>query len=343
MQIRLTILIPVYNEANLLEKFVKNLVNTFDNITVKYVFIDDGSTDGSADWLAKNIPIVCKLYKYDLIFLQKNIGKGFAIRQGIKKIEGDYVLCIDSDLEYDPKDGLEIYEIAKNNNYIDVIYGSRYLGGKIQLRKHFFHDIAVRINTFIFNIIFDQSITDLHTGTKVIKSKLIKNLKLTLNRFGLEIDMSSQIAKKNYNIYEYGISYVERTKSQGKKITFLDGLLSYYFLIKTRFLQNDTPTSFSIIYSLCFMTYAGTYFGMGQGKTMIVGFFMLIGLMLGINRKIIPLSLIFLSIYVGSLFSSGNGRIYPIIILFIIGLILSKKIANKYQNTKKNLFMKYLL
>ena len=238
---------------------------------------------------------------------------------------------------------MEIYEIAKKNNYIDVIYGSRYLGGKIHLRKNFFHNLAVRINTFIFNILFDQSITDLHTGTKVIKSKLIKNLKLTLNRFGLEIDMSSQIAKKNYNIYEYGISYVERTSSEGKKITFVDGLLSYYFLFKTRFLQNDAATSISILYSLCFMTYAGTYFGMGQGKIMIVVFFMLIGLMLGINRKIISLSLIFLSIYVGSLFSSGNGRIYPIIILFIISFFLSKEIANKYKNTKKNSFMKYLL
>ncbi len=343
MQIELTILIPVYNEVNLLEKLVKNLVNTFENITVKYVFIDDGSTDGSDDWLSKNIPIVCKLYKYDLILLKKNFGKGFAIRQGIKKIEGDYVLCLDSDLEYDPKDGLEIYEIAKNNNYIDVIYGSRYLGGKIQLRKHYFNDIAVRINTFIFNILFNQSITDLHTGTKVIKSKLIKNLELTLNRFGLEIDMSSQIAKKNYNIYEYGISYVERTKSQGKKITFLDGLLSYYFLFKTRFLQNDAATSISILYSLCFMTYAGTYFGMGLGKIMIVGVLIFVGLMLGINRKIIPLSLIFLSIYIGSLFSSGNGRIYPIIFFFIISFILSKKIANKYKNTKKGSFMKYLL
>ena len=343
MQIELTILIPVYNEVNLLEKFVNNLVNTFDNITAKYIFIDDGSTDGSNEWLSKNIPIICKLYKYDLILLKKNVGKGFAIRQGIKKIEGDYVLCLDSDLEYDPKDGLEIYEIAKNNNYIDVIYGSRYLGGKIQLRKHFFNDIAVRINTFIFNILFDQSITDLHTGTKVIKSKIIKNLELTLNRFGLEIDMSSQIAKKNYNIYEYGISYVERTSSEGKKITFVDGLLSYYFLFQTRFLQNDAATSISILYSLCFMTYSGTYFGMGLGKIMIVVIFMLIGLMLGINRKIIPLSLIFLSIFVGSLFSSGNGRIYPIFILFIISFILSKKIAKKYKNTKKGSFMKYLL
>ena len=343
MQIELTILIPVYNEIHLLEKFVKNLVNTFKKKIIKFVFIDDGSTDGSNDWLLRNIPIICKLYKYDLISLKKNMGKGFAIRQGITKIEGDYVLCIDSDLEYDPKDGLEIYEIAKNNNYIDVIYGSRYLGGKIQLRKHFFHDIAVRINTYIFNILFDQSITDLHTGTKVIKSKLIKNLKLTLKRFGLEIDMSSQIAKQNYNIYEYGISYVERSKSQGKKITFIDGVLSYYFLFKTRFLQNDAATSLSIIYSVSFMTYAGTYFGMGNGKILVVGFFILIGLMLGINRKIIPLSLIFLSFYLGSLFSAGNGRIYPIIILFIISFILSKKISNKFKNIKKNSLMKYFL
>ena len=343
MKIELTILIPVYNEFHLLEKFVKNLVNTFKKKLIKFVFIDDGSTDGSNEWLSKNIPIICKLYKYDLILLKKNVGKGFAIRQGIKKIEGDYVLCLDSDHEYDPKDGLEIYEIAKKNNYINVIYGSRYLGGKIQLRKNYFHDLAVRINTFIFNILFDQSITDLHTGTKVIKSKIIKNLELTLNRFGLEIDMSSQIAKKNYNIYEYGISYVERTSSEGKKITFVDGLLSYYFLFQTRFLQNDAATSISILYSLCFMTYSGTYFGMGLGKIMIVVIFMLIGLMLGINRKIFPLSLIFLSIFVGSLFSSGNGRIYPIIILFIISFILSKKIANKYKNTKKGSFMKYLL
>ena len=115
MQIELTILIPVYNEVNLLEKFVKNLVNTFKKKLIKFVFVDDGSTDGSNEWLSKNIPIICKLYKYDLILLKKNVGKGFAIRQGIKKIEGDYVLCIDSDHEYDPKDGLEIYEIAKKN------------------------------------------------------------------------------------------------------------------------------------------------------------------------------------------------------------------------------------
>ena len=343
MQIELTILIPVYNEFHLLEKFVKNLVNTFDNITVKYVFIDDGSTDGSKEWLSKNIPIICKLYKYDLILLKKHVGKGFAIRQGIKKIEGDYVLCLDSDHEYDPKDGLEIYEIAKKNNYINVIYGSRYLGGKIQLRKNYFHDLAVRINTFIFNILFDQSITDLHTGTKVIKSKLIKNLKLTLNRFGLEIDMSSQIAKKNYSIYEYGISYVERSKSQGKKITFIDGLLSYYFLFKTRFIQNDLPTLVSLFYSTLFMSYIGSHFGFGIGKTMVIIFFAIIGMLMGINRKIIPLTIIFGFVYVGSLFSKGNGRIYTVLIFFLLSLYVSKLIKKNFKSKSNKFFLNYFI
>ena len=176
-----------------------------------------------------------------------------------------------------------------------------------------------------------------------MKSSLIKDLKLTLNGFGLEIDLSSEIVKKNYNIFEYGISYFERTKSQGKKITIIDGLLSYYFLFKTRFLQNDNATLYSILYSFCFMTYAGTYFGMGTGKIFMIIIFMIIGLSLGINRKIIPLSIIFLGMYLGSLFSAGNGRIYPVLIFFLITLIISKKITNNYKNKKKGSVIKFLL
>ena len=261
---------------------------------------------------------------FELILLNKNYGKGYAVREGIKKIEGEYVLLIDSDLEYNPKDALELYLIAKKNEAIDVINGSRYIGGKIQLRKHFLNDLAARFNTFIFNILFKQSITDLHTGVRIIKSSLIKNLNLTLNRFGLEIDLSSKIVNANYNIFEYGVSYLERTKSEGKKINFIDGLLSYYFLFKVRFLQNDIETLISILYSFSFMTYAGTYFGMGIGKIMIVALFMFIGLMIGIHRKLIPLSLIFLSIYVGSLFSKGNGRIIPNISIFLFKCVSIK-------------------
>ena len=343
MSFELSILVPIYNEINLIEKFTLKLFETFKNYSVKYIFIDDGSIDGSKKWLEKNLKKIIEENDVKLINLKENQGKGHAIRQGIKHIEGDYTVCIDSDLEYDPKDALEIYEIAKKNKNIDVLYGSRYLGGKIQLRKHFLNDIAVRLNTYIFNVLFDQSITDLHTGTKVIKSNLLSKLKLSLNRFGLEIDMSSQIAKKKYNIYEYGISYVERTKGQGKKITFIDGLLSYYFLFKTRFLQNDIYTSVSISYSSISMTYIGTYFGMGLGKIIVVIVFLLIGLMLGINRRILPLSLIFLGIYIGSFFGEGDEKIVYILISFFITFIMSKKISNKLKKHKKNILFKFLI
>jgi len=339
----LSIIIPVYNEINLIDKFLKKLFNEFDQSKTKFIIIDDGSNDGSNKYLEKNVSNLIDQNNFKLILLKKNYGKGYAVRQGMKEVEGDYFLLIDSDLEYDPKDALELYLIAKKNDRIDVIHGSRYLGGKIQLRQYFFNDLAARFNTYIFNIFFSQSITDLHTGLRVMKSSLIKDLKLTLNGFGLEIDLSSEIVKKNYNIFEYGISYFERTKSQGKKITIIDGLLSYYFLFKTRFLQNDNATLYSILYSFCFMTYAGTYFGMGTGKIFMIIIFMIIGLSLGINRKIIPLSIIFLGMYLGSLFSAGNGRIYPVLIFFLITLIISKKITNNYKNKKKGSVIKFLL
>ena len=340
---KLTVLVPIYDEINLIENFTKKLLHVFQNSFTKFIFIDDGSKDGSNQWLAKHLPIIYKDEIFELIVLDKNYGKGYAIREGLKKSKSEYILCIDSDLEYDPKDALEIYNIAKANDKIDVIYGSRYLGGKIQLRKHFLNDIAVRINTYLFNIFFDQSLTDLHTGTKVLKKDLVDKLKLTLNGFGLEIDMSSQIAKQNISIYEYGISYFERTKLQGKKINFIDGILSYYFLFKARFLQNDIQTSISIIYSLIFTLYSTTFFTSGNIKYILMIFFTPIGLMLGINRRIIPLSFLFLSIFIGHLINIKEYNIYILIIFFIIGFIFSKKISNYFKKTKKNSIMKFLI
>ena len=176
-----------------------------------------------------------------------------------------------------------------------------------------------------------------------MQSKLVSDLKLTLNGFGLEVDMSSQLAKKELKIFEYGISYVERTYEEGKKITFLDGLLTYYYLFKTRFLQNNLHTSISIAYSFLFMTYAGTYFGMGIGKIICIFFFMIIGLMLGINRRIIPLSVIFIGMYVGSLFSKGNGKIYTVLFLFFVGYYYSKQIVQYFKNKNLKYITKFFL
>ena len=340
---KLTVLVPVFDEINLIENFTKKLLLTFKDTPTKFIFVDDGSKDGSDKWLSKNLPIICKGNNFELILLEKNYGKGYAIRKGLEKAKSEYILCIDSDLEYDPKDALEIYNIAKANDKIDVIYGSRYLGGKIQLRKHFFNDIAVRINTYFFNLLFDQSLTDLHTGTKVIKKDLIDKLNLTLNGFGLEIDMSSQIAKQNVSIYEYGVSYVERTKLQGKKINFIDGILSYYFLFKARFLQNNLETSISIIYSFIFMLYSATFFTNGNFKYLLMIFLAPIGLMLGINRRIIPLSILFLLMYIGNIINFSEYKIHILLLFFIFGFFVSKRITNYFKKTKKSFIMKLLI
>lgn len=343
MNVNASIVVPVYNEINLIDNFVNNLFKTFKNQKIKFIFIDDGSKDGSSEWLQKNLSKIFNKSNYDLIILKKNYGKGYAIKQGIKRIEGSYTMFIDSDLEYQPQDLYEMYNVVLKNQDIDVLHGSRNLGAKTQLRRYFLNGIAVKLNTWIYNFLFNQSLTDLHTGSKIIKNVLLKELNISTNGFGLEIVMSSEIAKRKINIFEYGISYYERSFEQGKKITFVDGLKSYYFLFKERFIQNDLATRISLIYSFLFMSYAGTFFGMGIGKILVIISFMIIGLLIALNRKIIPLSFIFLLTYIGSLFSKGNGKIYTTVLFFLIGLYLSKKILNYFTKTADNRIFKYFL
>ncbi len=338
-----SIIVPVYNEINLIENFVKKLSQTFNNLNTKFIFIDDGSTDGSGNWLKENLKNFFNKNNFKLITLNKNYGKGYAVKQGIKEIEGLYTLFIDSDLEYQPQDLYEMYDIVLKNRDIKVLYGSRNLGAKTQLRRYFLNGIAVKFNTWIYNFLFKQSLTDLHTGSKIVDNKLLKELNISADGFGLEIVMSSEIAKKNINIFEYGISYYERSFDQGKKITVIDGFKSYYFLFRERFIQNDIQTQISLLYSFIFMGYVGTYFGLGLGKILVVIFFMLVGLLIALNRKIIPLSVVFFCIYLGSLFSKGNGKIYTIILFFFIGLYLSNKLIHRFKILKNNQIVKFLI
>ena len=340
---KLSIIVPVFNEVKIIDKFIPSLLRAFEKINCKYIFVDDGSTDGTSEKILEILQTSFKEKDFKYTKLNQNYGKAEAVKEGIKHINSDYTLLIDSDLEYSPNDALEIYNIALENKSIDIIQGSRYLGAKVQARKYIFNDLAVRINTLLFNFLFSQSITDLHTGTKIVKSKLLKSLNLSYRRFGLEININSQIAKKNIYIYEYGIGYIERSKEDGKKITLIDGLLSYYYLFISRFIQNDIPTNISILYSFVTMTFIGTFFGMGLGKILITIIFSITGMMMGLSRKILPLSFVFLSIYLGSLFSKGNGRIFPIVVFFLLSLYISKKVSNRFINSKKNSFMKLLI
>ena len=343
MIFKASIIIPVYNEVDSLEILSNKLKEAFKNIKIKYIFIDDGSSDGSYDWLHKNLQRFFNSKEFILISLKKNYGKGYAIREGIKKVEGKHTIFIDSDMEYEPKDILEMYDVVLKNKNINVLYGSRNLGTKIQLRKYFFNGIAVKFNTFLFNFLFNQSLTDLHTGSKIVESSLLTKLDLNTDGFGLEIVMSSEISKKEINIYEYGIGYIERTIEQGKKITLIDGIKSYYFLFRERFIKNDIYTKISLLYSLFFMGYVGSHFGLGSGKIFVIIFFSITGMFIALSRKIIPLSIVFVMIYTGSLFSKGNGKIYTIVIFFLLGLYLSKKAKNIFLVKKENFIQKLLI
>ena len=287
----LSILIPVYNEINNLDIFTKNLMQSFQEIDVEYIFINDGSNDGSAEWL--------QIYKKNqninnliIIDFKSNKGKGKAIQEGLKVSNGEYVLFQDADLELDTNDSLELYKIIENDENIECIFGSRYLSGKVKKNQNILNVLFGKINSMIFNLLYNQSLSDVHCGCKIISKKVKNKINLSINDFGLEIDIASQISKHKIEIYEYGISYFPRSVSQGKKITWVDGIKSYYYLFKTRFIDNNFATQISIIYSTGYMAYIGSFFGMGIGKNMMVFFFVFIGLFIGLHRKIISSSVI---------------------------------------------------
>jgi len=334
-KINLSIVIPIYNEEKYLNNLFLDLKKYFNQEEIEVIAVNDGSDDDSINILEKLKNNSYK-FRYKLINLSKNFGKGYAVKQGAKISSGKYILLQDADLELDLKDSKEIYEIISNDESIDCIFGSRYLSGKLKKHNYFINEFIGKLNTFIFNILFGQSLSDIHCGLKIFHRNVYKKINLSVNDFGLEIDIASQIIKNNYFIYEVGVSYFSRTIQAGKKITWVDGLKSYYYLFKARFLDNTTSTIISIIISPIYMTFVGSYFGMGLGNKLFMIIFFIIGMIIGLHTKIISSLLIFLFIYLGSLFGNGQGKIISILVFFIFSIYFVKtikKITNKnYPN-----------
>ncbi len=335
-KIDLSVIIPVFNEKNFLTKLFEEIKNYFNDSKNEVIFVDDGSTDGSTNILKglkekKNYKFLFKLIKLDI-----NSGKGKAIQTGIKNSVGEYILLQDADLELDTRDAREMYDMIKNNSDIKCIFGSRYLSGKLKKNNYFFNSLIGKLNSLIFNIFFAQSISDVHCGLKILHRNVIEKIKLTVNDFGIEIDLASQIVRNNFNIYEFGVSYFFRSKAEGKKITWIDGLKSFYYLIKSRFFDNSISTNLSILYSSIYMAYVGSHFGMGLGNTLFIIFFFIFGSVIGIHFKIITSSIIFFSIFIGSFFSKGNGTTFAVIIFFIIGIFIARSVKQHFINTKFN-------
>ena len=229
--IKLTIIIPVYNEIKTIEKLIKKILKI--NIKKQLIIVDDGSSDGTE--------LILKKYKSridKLIFHKKNLGKGAAIKSGQKYVSGQYIGIQDADLEYDPRDLKKIVnEMDKRD--LQVMYGSRVLKkNKFKNTQNFTHIVRIWGNIFLTkasNFLNKQKLTDAHTCYKIFDSRIFKKIKLKEKGFSFCPEITTKISMMNLNIEEFPINYIGRTYEQGKKITAFDGLDALYVLAKYRY------------------------------------------------------------------------------------------------------------
>jgi glycosyltransferase involved in cell wall biosynthesis len=226
---KLSIIIPCFNENNTIEAILKK-VNDLSNYEKEIIVIDDCSNDGTKEVL-NNID---KNTIQKLIFNEKNCGKGFCIKKGIKEATGDIIIIQDADLEYDPNDYPKLIEPIKKD-IADVVYGSRFIGSNEKRVLFYWHSLGNRFLTTLSNMFTNINLTDMECCYKAFKSEIIKEINLKENRFGFEPEITAKIAKKNLKIYEVGIRYFGRKYSEGKKITWIDGFRAIYCIIYYNF------------------------------------------------------------------------------------------------------------
>ncbi|CAO6124476.1 WcaA Glycosyltransferases involved in cell wall biogenesis [Candidatus Pelagibacterales bacterium] len=223
---KLSIIIPCFNEVQTIEEIVNRIKNTC-KYNHEIIIVDDCSTDGTKEILEKKIISNVEL----VIFNKKNFGKGYSLRLGIEKANGDMIIIQDADLEYDPKDYSKLIKPILEGN-ADVVYGSRFSGSEEKRVLFFWHCVGNRFLTFLSNIFSNLNLTDMECCYKLFKSSVIKNIKLNEDRFGFEPEITAKISKLNLRIYEVGVSYHGRKYSEGKKITWKDGIRALYCIIR---------------------------------------------------------------------------------------------------------------
>lgn len=225
--IKVSIIIPAYNEENSIKKIINKIQKlNFKKLKIKneIIVIDDGSTDNTLK--------ICRNIKGIKLITQKNFGKGRAVQNGIRKAKGEYILIQDADLEYDPKDYFKLLN-PKYLNTTTAIYGSRYLiNNKLRKNQNIGPFIFNKILSLWFWIFFKVFISDLLTGYKVYPIKFFKNHKIITNGFETDHEITSKLIKSNYAIKEVPIKYLPRTKLQGKKINIFDAFKAIFTIVK---------------------------------------------------------------------------------------------------------------
>lgn len=224
---KISVIVPVYNEEGTIAEVLDTLLSKVDDLC-EIIVVDDGSQDSTGS--------ICREYaqKSPLIrfFSQPcNSGKTNALKEGLRQSSGEIVIIQDADLEYDPAEINALVEPIQHG-VADVVLGSRFLVRKASRSLYFRHYLANQVITFLSNLFTDLNLTDVETGYKAFRGEIIRNMRITSQRFGFEVEVVAKISKLKCRVYEVPISYYGRSYEEGKKIGVKDGIMAFYYILK---------------------------------------------------------------------------------------------------------------
>lgn len=225
-----TVIVPCFNEIDTIEIILNRIAQRDDHIK-EVIVIDDGSTDGTREFLVNHLKVTPLID--NLILHEKNQGKGAAICSGIAQARGEIIIIQDADLEYDPIDYKKLIDPIIRGD-ADVVFGSRFSGGELSRVLYFWHRIGNGILTLLSNIFTNLNLTDMECGYKAFRKEVLQKIEITRKGFDCEPEIVSKIAKLRPRIYQVGVSYYGRTYEDGKKITWRDGIRAVYVILKFR-------------------------------------------------------------------------------------------------------------
>ena len=225
---KLSIVIPVYNEKKYIREIVKQVreVN-LPGIEKEIIIVDDYSTDGTRDIL-QNVLIK---EVAQVVYHEENMGKGAALRTGFQYASGDVVIIQDADLEYDPAEYGKLLKPILDGK-ADAVYGSRFVGSEPHRVLFFWHYLGNKLLTLLSNMFTNLNLTDMETCYKMFRKEVLDSIQIEQNRFGFEPEITAKLARGNWRIYEIGISYSGRNYAEGKKINWQDGVQALWCILK---------------------------------------------------------------------------------------------------------------
>jgi len=230
---KLSIVIPIYNEVNTLETVLEAVRAVEIPLERELILVDDGSTDGTRDLLNK---LADEHDDLKVILQPENRGKGAALHTGFRNAEGDLVIIQDADLEYDPQDYPALLAPILAGR-ADVVYGSRFAGGGAHRVVYYWHSVGNKFLTTLSNMMTNINLTDMEVCYKVFKKEVLDGLDLKEERFGFEVEITAKVARGGWVMYEVPISYYGRSYEEGKKITWKDGFRALWCIVKYRFVD----------------------------------------------------------------------------------------------------------